>query len=374
MNRNAIASIRLINQRIARPHLKSVKDTVAWMGAMQAQDYAMAKWAIGVRTPNSTNDAVETAIDRGEILRTHLLRPTWHIISADDFSWLLELTSPGIKASLTSRHKQLGLSEAVISKSEAIIEKALRGGKHKTRKELIAELGEAGIATDENRASHLFLRAELDGILCSGATKGGGWTYALCAGRVPKAKSLTREEALAALGERYFSSRGPATLRDFIWWSGLAAADAKRALGMVKPQMCSETIDSLTYWFADSQSGHSTGRATERTAEQESVGLGCIHLLPAFDELLIGYSDRSASLPFEHRRKSVSNNGIFRPIVVEGGQVKGTWKRTFKGDKVLVEIELFERPQKNATGALERASERFGRFVDRKVELKLEFS
>jgi hypothetical protein len=234
---------------------------------------------------------------------------------------------------------------------------------HLTREELIAKLGEAGIATDENRASHLFLRAELDGVLCSGATKGGRPTYALCAERLPNAKSLAQEEALAALAGRYFTSRGPATLQDFVWWSGLSVADTRRALEMAKPELRSASIDSLTYWFVDSRSGPAAGREPGR---RESV-----HLLPAFDELLIGYKDRRASLPFENRRESVSNNGIFRPIVVENGQVKGTWKRTFNGDKVLLEISLFEKPRKSATGAFERAARRFGRFIEKKVDLKM---
>lgn len=381
MNRNDIASLRLVNQRLEGARLTSIKDTVAWMGAIQAQDYAMAKWAIGVRLPGSTDDAVETAVERGEILRTHLLRPTWHIVSADDYSWLLELTAPRIKASLTSRHRELGLSEAVISKSEAVLEKALRGGKHLGREELIAGLGDAGIATDGNRASHIFSRAELDGILCSGATKSGRRTYALCAGRVPNAKPRAREEALAVLAKRYFTSRGPATLRDFIWWSGLSAVDAKRALEMAKPDLRPETIDSAAYWFAGARAGRAV--AGRKAAERESAGPGSagraasresVHLLPAFDELLIGYNDRSASLPLEHRRPCVFSYGIFRPIVVVNGQVKGTWRRTFKGARVLVEIKLFERPHKSTAGALERAAGRFGHFIGRKVELKSEIS
>jgi hypothetical protein len=358
MNRNDIASLRLVSQRIGGRGLRSAKEVVAWMGAMQAQDYAMAKWAVGLRMPDSTIGTVERAIDRGEILRTHLLRPTWHFVAADDFSWMLALTAPRIKASLASRHRQLGLSEAVISKSEAAIGQAMRGGKHLTRAELIAALEEAGIATGENRASHIFSRAELDGILCSGAAKGGRQTYALCARRVREAASLTRDEALAALATRYFSSRGPATLRDFVWWSGLPVADAKSALEMVRRDFSSETVDARVYWFMDARSGRASG--------PESA-----YLLPAFDELLIGYNDRSASLPLENRAKSVSNNGMFSPIVVEGGQVTGTWKRAFKADKTVVEIKLFGQSRRAARGALERAAERFGRFVDKKVELKV---
>jgi hypothetical protein len=177
MNSADIAKMRLISQQIAGTKIKTAKAIVAWMGAMQAQDYAMAKWAIGVRLPNATDQIIETAINNGEILRTHLLRPTWHIVS---------------------------------------IEKALRGGEHLIREDLMAALGKAKIATAENRSSHLLLRAELDGIACSGATKGGKQTYALLAERVPKTKPLTKEEALAKLAKKYFTSHCPAALRDFV--------------------------------------------------------------------------------------------------------------------------------------------------------------
>ena len=228
-----IAKIRLINQQIAGTKFKSIKDMVGWMGAMQAQDYAMAKWAVGVRLPNLTDQAVENAINNGEIIRTHLLRPTWHLVSADDIYWALELTAPRIMDSLKSRHTELGLSETILTKSNTIMEKALMGGKHLTREELMDELEKAKIPTDDNRLSHLLLWAELNGIVCSGAIKGGKQTHALLEERVSKTKSMTKEEALANLAKKYFTSHGPAALQDFAWWSGLSVGDAKSALEMV---------------------------------------------------------------------------------------------------------------------------------------------
>ena len=206
MKLSDVANIRLTNQHVAATKFKKAKDIVHWMGAMQAQDYAMAKWAVGVRLPDSTDTVIESAIDKGEIIRTHVLRPTWHFVSSGDIYWMLALTAPHIKASLKSRHKELELTETIISKSHTIIEKALAGGKHATREELITKFEKADIATDNNRASHIFLRAELDGIICSGATKNKKQTYALLEERVPKTKSLNRDEALTALAEKYFSS------------------------------------------------------------------------------------------------------------------------------------------------------------------------
>ena len=357
MNLTDIAKIRLISQQIAGTKFKTAKDIVAWMGAMQAQDYAMVKWAIGVRLPNATDRVLETAIDNGEIIRTHLLRPTWHLVSADDIYWMLELTAPQIKASLKSRHNELELSEAIFTKSNASIEKALRDGKQLTREELIAKLGKAKIATDDNRSSHLLLRAELDGIVCSGATKGGKQTCALLAARVPKTKPLTKEEALAKLAKKYFTSHCPATLQDFVWWSGLSVGEAKHALEMIKADFVSETIDAQTYWLADFFSIPKAGK--------ESV-----YLLPAFDEFIISYKDRSASLPFENHNKTISNNGIFRPVIVVNGQVTGIWKRTIKKDQVMVETEFFKQPNKATKSLVEKAAIQFGDFLEKKTNGK----
>jgi hypothetical protein len=359
MNLADIANIRLTSQQIAQTEFKTAKDIVGWMGAMQAQDYHMVKWAIGVRLPNSTGKVIEAAINNGEIIRTHVLRPTWHLVSADDIHWMLALTAPQIKASLRSRHKELELSETVLSKSNTIIERALRGGRQLIREELMAELQKAGIATD-NRASHLMLRAELDGIMCSGAIKGGKQTYALLEERVSEKKPFTKEEALANLAKKYFTSHCPATLQDFVWWSGLSASDARHALEMVKSDFISETIDSQTYWLTNFSSIINTKKDV-------------VQLLPAFDEFIISYKDRSASLPFANHNKTVSNNGIFRPVIVVNGQVSGIWKRTIKKDKVIVETDLFAQPDKTTKNLIEKASIQFGGFLEKKTEIHHKF-
>jgi hypothetical protein len=351
-----IAAIRLFSQQIGKTKFKTAKEIVHWMGAMQAQDYAMVKWAVGLRLPNSTDQAMESAIHNGEILRTHLLRPTWHLVSAEDIRWMLELTAPQIKAALKSRHRELGLSETSITKSKAVIEQALKGGKHLTRSELVAELEKNGIMTSENRASHLLLRAELDGIVCSGAKKGKNQTYALLEERVPKTKSLSREKALAKLAGRYFASHGPATLQDFVWWSGLSVSDAKQALEMAKSDLISEKIGSYIYWFTNFTS------IPKRDMED-------VHLLPAFDEFIISYRDRSAALPFENHHKAVSDNGIFRPVIIVNGQVMGIWKRMIKKEKVVLETEFFKGPGKATMLQIEKATVQYGCFLEKEAEL-----
>ena len=356
MRTDNIAFFRLVSQQLARTKLKTAKDIVGRLGAMQAQDYAMAKWAIGVRLPHSTNRTIKAAIDKGEIIRTHLLRPTWHFASADDVRWLLELTAPQIRSSMIGRHREMGLTGSVLKKSYAVMEKALRGGVHLTRDELIVELGKAKIATDGGHASHLFLSAESEEIICSGALKDDRQTYALLDEWVPKAKSLPREEALAKLAARYFGGHGPATIQDFVWWSGLPVNHARQALESVKGEFISETIDSQTYWFS--------GALSSAKPPAESA-----FLLPAFDEFLISYKDRLASLPHEIHHKAVSDNGIFYPIIVVNGRVTGTWKRTFKkgkaGAAATIQKKFFERPDKAEAAMLDKAEAQYLRFVEK---------
>lgn len=351
-----ISNIRLISQQIATTKFTTVKDIVGWMGAMQAQDYAMVKWAIGTRLPNPTIEAIETAIDRGEIIRTHLLRPTWHFVSVDDIYWMLELTAPKIKASLKLRHQGLELTESLIAKTNELIQKALLGGNHLTREEIVAILQKEKIATNENRTSHILMRAELDGIVCSGTTKNKKQTYALLSERVPKTKSLTREESLGKIASRYFTSRCPAALQDFVWWSGLSVRDARNALEMVKSNFISEKIGLETYWLTNSFS----------IPKSES---NSTYLLPAFDEFIISYKDRSASLPLGNFKKAVSDNGVFRPIIVLNGQIIGLWKRTIKNDKVIVETALFQPQNKSIKNSIERKAIVFGNFLGKKAEV-----
>ena len=219
---------------------------------MQAQDYAMAKWAIGSRLAETTDRKVEHSINKGEILRIHVLRPTWHFVSADDIHWVLQLSAQKIKSSLTTRHKQLELTESVISKTNSIIERRLSEEICLTRDELANEFHKAGIRTDDNRLSHILFRSELDGIVCSGPVKGNKLTYALLHQRVPHKKDFSREESLGVLAKRYFNSRCPATLEDFIWWSNLSVKDALKAADLIKSDFTSVTMASKKYLMPNS--------------------------------------------------------------------------------------------------------------------------
>ncbi len=357
MNLTDIANKRLKSQLIDNKKNKKAKDIVEWMCAMQAQDFSMAKWAIGVRLDDSTNTQIDTAINKGEILRTHLLRPTWHFVSAEDIYWIIELAAPQIKSLIRSRNNQLELTATVINKSNDVIEKALENEKQLTREVLIAELTKAKIRTDENRASHILLCAELDKIICSGGLQGNKQTYALFEKRVKQKNILNREEAVSILAKKYFNSRCPATLQDFIWWSGLSVKEARFGLENIKSDLRSETIDSLVYWMPDSFNVSITN-------------INSIYLLPAFDEFLISYKNRSASIHPSLQKKAVSDNGIFRPIIVVNGQVTGIWKRTIKKDNVIIDIDFFRKHSKSELKCIEKSAEVYGNFMGKNNEVK----
>jgi len=353
-----ITLIRLENQKISNPEHSEAQQIVSWMGAMQAQDYPMSKWAIGLRLSDPSEQKIESAIDRGDILRIHVLRPTWHFISSDDIYWMLELSSPKIISSLRSRHKVLELSEDVLKKTRDIIVKKLSGGNSLTREELAAEFNKIKIRTDENRLSHILFCAELFGIVCSGPVKGKKLTYSLLHERVPVKRELNRNEALAELAKRYFSSRWPATIEDFIWWSNLSVKDAREAVHSIRTDFISDHSVSGNYILPASFSG--------RKINKDSV-----RLLPAYDEFLISYSDRSSSLSSVNNKKTVSNNGIFYPTIVINGQVEGLWKRTIIKDKVEIYPNFFRPVSDRFSKSIKKMADLYGKFLNKEALLRI---
>jgi hypothetical protein len=256
---------------------------------------------------------VEAAFCGGELLRTHVLRPTWHLVSPNDILWMLELTAPRIKSQTHARDLALGLTESDMENGSGILTQALRGGRHLLRTELAQALEDAGIDTSGYRLSHFLMRAELDGVVCSGAPRGKNQTYALLRERAPQAQRFDRETALAMLAARYFRSRGPATLKDFVWWSGLTTTESRHALDLASGALTSAAIGGQTYYF-------------DPAVQTADVQPNTVHRLPAFDEYLIAYADRSAVISQDHIGEIISSNGIFRPAQLQDGIVVGTWK------------------------------------------------
>lgn len=350
-----IAGTRLLVQQIAQSGFTSAKDLVGYMGAMQAQDLEMAKWAVGLRIPGSTIMEIEKMLDKGEIIRTHVLRPTWHLVSPDDIHWMLELTAPRIKPAMKTTDKALELTPAVYSKSNRIILKALEKEGELTRDELAVVLEKNRIATDRNRLSHMLMVAELDMLICSGSFKGKKQTYTLLDERVKKKKILSKEASLQELAKRYFTSHGPATLQDFVWWSGLGVREARQGTEAAAKYLTSQAVGEEAYWFAD------------LPALQQ--GEPSAHLLPAFDEFIISYRDRAAALTSAQHKKAISDNGIFRPVIMVNGQATGIWKRTVKGNRVMIDALYFKRPSLSMKISVEKAANEFALFLCREMQL-----
>src|SRR6266702_2850770 len=346
-----LAHRRLHNQHITQRTLETPQALVELLGAVQAQDFAAAKWALGLRLPGVTDDDIEQAFTDGTILRTHVMRPTWHFVSPADIRWLLALTAPRVLAASASYNRKLELDDAVFRSTNAVLTNALQGGKQLTRDELASALQQAGIVTEgEQRVTYIIMRAELDGIICSGARRGKQFTYALLAERAPHARMLARDEALAELTTRYFMSHGPATIQDFVWWSGLAAADAKAGLAMVTSHLQQETINGQTYWFSP----------TMQPAQDLSQ---TAYLLPNYDEYTVGYTDRSAIFDALHTNKLDQRSGLLTNTMVLDGQVVGTWKRTLKKNAVVIEANPFTPLSNTETRAFAASANRFGAFL-----------
>jgi hypothetical protein len=347
---------RLISQHIGGTELKTPAAVVSHMGAMQAQDFKMVKWAIGARLPGVSEKQIEKSFNSGELIRTHLMRPTWHLVVPDDISWLLELSGPRIRSASRSRHKMLEIDDKLVAKSNRLIEKALEGNKHMTRDKLMDMLENAGIKARNQRSSHLMFCAELDGIVCSGEIRNKEQTYALLRERVPDLKKIDRDEALARLAHKYFTSHCPASVHDFEWWSGLSLGDSRKAIELIKSDFISEKKGEIIYWFPNSAASVSQYAET-------------VHLLPAFDEYIIAYRDRSASLVDEHHKKAVSSNGVFRPVIVINGLVRGVWKRTMKKDTFAIELSLFHPVNRKEMQGIEKAAERYGEFLGKTCQV-----
>jgi hypothetical protein len=278
-----IAHRRLASQQIARPNSKTPAEVVAWLGAVQAQDYLGALWAVGLRVPNATEQSVEQAIAARQIVRTWPMRGTIHFVAPPDARWMLELLAPRVILGTQSRLRQLDIDAQVLSRSADILAQALEGGQQLTRTALYELLAEGGIAASGSRGLHILGQLSMQGLLCFGARAGKQPTFTLLGEWAPEARSLPRDEALARLALRYFRGHGPATIKDLMWWSGLTTAEVKTGLAQAGSKLRCEKIDSQEYYFDPEVP---TGLDEDRRA----------FLLPPFDEFLVGYRDRSAML------------------------------------------------------------------------------
>ncbi len=347
---SGIARLRAANQRITGRQFEKPADAVAWMGMVQAQDYRASLWAIGLRTKSATEAMIEKAIADRSIVRTWPARGTIHFVEAKDVRWMLDLLAPRAMAGTSRRLRQLELDETTIARCRKTLAGALQGGKQLTRKEIFQRLEDTHISTSGQRGIHIIERLAQQGLICFGPRSGNQKTFVLLPEWVPDARRMAREDALAELASRYFASHGPATLQDFAWWAGLTLAIAKASIEMAGSRLVQEVVEGRSYWLSPST-----------PAARTPAAAACF--LPAFDEFLLGYTDRIAVLEKRFARRANTGGGIIKPTIVFNGRIEGTWKRTFKRGGVVVFPKWFTKPDESRLHAITRAARQYARFL-----------
>ena len=312
MTLSDVVRLRLAHQRLTGHPSGSAAVVVSALGAMQAQDYPSALWAVGVRLPGAGRADVERAIADGTLVRTWLMRGTLHLVASADVRWMLALLGPRIIAGSAYRLRQLEIDDAALERSRDVLREALSSEGTLTRAEIKQRLEAAGVSTEGQRAIHILQRMSLEGLVCPAAPKGRQQTFALLDPLVPKGRPMDRDAALAELARRYFAGHGPATLQDLVWWSGLSTADARRGLDLAREHLIEARVDDAAYWTASARPA-----LTHRSAS--------LFLLPAWDEYVLGYADRSLALDTDAARRGVARGGLFHPAIAVGGSVIGRW-------------------------------------------------
>ena len=355
---NELLTKRLRNQLLVDSTRRKPEQVVSWLCAMQAQDFSAAKWAVASRAPGCQDGDVEQAFNDGLILRTHVLRPTWHFVTPKDIRWLLALSAPRIHAANDYYYRQAGLNAKTFNKACAMIHRVLEGGQMLTRAEIAVYLKRAKVPADGLKLAYLMMHAELEGVICSGPRRAKQFTYALMDERVPKTKPLERDQALAELATRYFTSHGPATARDFAWWSGLTIKDAQRAAESATSLEFS-SIGGIVHW---------TAKNSDASPFKGVVGL----LLPNYDEYLIAYKDRAPFVDASRAANIVArSNGAFANHLVIDGCLAGSWSRTLKATSVLIEVAPYKKLTPAQTRAVTNACDCYGESLGLKPTLAI---
>ena len=357
MNADDACRHRLGAQFLARASRGGIVDVIRTLGAVQAQDYPGAKWALGQRVAGATDASIEALFTAGAVLRTHVLRPTWHFVAPEDIRWLLALTGPRVAAAMASYNRKLALTPEVFRRSHDTIARALERGKHLTRAELRDSLARAGIVASGQRLGHLMMQAELDAVICSGARRGKQFTYALLHERVAPAPMRDRDECLLDLTIRYFATRGPATAADMSWWSGLSMRDVRLGIEMAGKGLRAVDVDGGARW----------GIAGRRFPSARPSA----HLLPNYDEYFIGLRDRSSiGRRARGSRLVTGGDALTAHVAFIDGQLVGGWRRLIDGSTMVVELDLVTRITRGERERLEAQGRRLANFLDAPVVVR----
>jgi hypothetical protein len=355
-----IARLRLRQQHLLGAPAADLETVVGQLGAVQAQEFPVAKWSLARRTRGQVTEArFDRAFAEGRILRTHALRPTWHFVLPADIRWIMTASAPRVHALNAYYYRQLGVDEVRVSRTQRLLRQALAGGQHLTRPEIAALLARDGVPAQGTLLAYLLIRAELDLLVCSGAPRGKQQTYALLDERVPPAPTLSADQALAELTRRYFVSHGPATLKDFLWWSSLTAASARRGLEMVAGELQRLEAGGRTYWLS------------KRPARRAPSEVATVHLLQAYDEYIVAYTESKSLLALAGLPRWPTSRTPYMHAVVHDGQVVGHWRRVVGKGETVLEAKIRRPLGRDARRALQDEVDRFARFVQQPTRLVL---
>jgi len=359
MNLETIGKLRLKSQLLNHQRFIRPKELVTYMGAMQAQDFTGALWSIGLRCGKATLKTVEQAIKKREIIRSWPMRGTLHFVAADNLRWMLKLLAPRVIANSAGRHRQLGLNDEIFLKSQHILEKHLADGSPLMRHEVYRLLEEQGISCTGQRGIHILGHLARLGYICHGNHIGKQATYVWLDSWIAQTEEIDREEALAKIARIYFYSHGPATLQDFVWWTGLKVVEAREAIHLIRAELLERQVANGTFWMR--------AELLDTVLPKEVVTL-----LPGFDEFILGYTDRTVVVGSQYLSKLIpGNNGMFMPTIVIDGQVSGLWKRTITNKRIEISIFPFENFGKDTLDLVKAEAECYGAFMERKLSFKI---
>jgi len=360
----AMTSARLLAWRLASQRLDGRQaGDPAWivrhLGAVQAQEYGQSLWAVGLRTRDATGPAVEAAIQRGSILRTWPMRGTIHLVPAEDARWMLDLLAGRRIRQMATIYRRIGLTEQVLGRAADVTAGELRGGRRLRRPDLLARLAERGIdcsaSPHGSRGSHILGYLSMTGLVCIGPMDGAQQTFVLLDEWAPRPRRP--EDPAAELAARYFISHGPATVRDFGWWSGLPLSQVRAAIERAGPALAATELDGGMYW-------HGRGQAATRPGDGEAAGVAL--LLPAFDEYTVAYRDREMLVAGEHQ---LPPGDLLNPVMVLGGHAVGLWRRVIARGRVRLTLAPFRRLSAGDRDRFAAAAERYAAFLGLPAEI-----
>lgn len=307
-------SMRLLSQQLISPQFLLPEEVVRHFGAMQAQDYRMVRWAVMMRMRKPSLRLFKRAFDEGSIIRLHLLRGTWQLVAGDDYWWMLSLFGKRGESVVRGWMKanRVEISDRELYSVRDILLKTCQEKGSATKVDFAESLSLCGMAMDSHRLSYHIRLAELDGAVCSGNLSPRHATYYLTEKKVPVTAAMERDEMLMLLARKYFQSHSPATIDDYVWWTGLPVADCRRGMDLLGSELNMEQWKGSEYYMHE-------------TCRTRGVYKDKAHLLPPFDEYLIGYKSRSLAIRQEHTPHAYTNNGIFFPIIAHGGTICGNW-------------------------------------------------